>query len=59
MKLIEARRRMGAIDVWAQMPTPRFMQEPWLDTLLRWTGKPGDRRTVTLEHTLAAMDERQ
>ena len=48
---------MGAIDVWAQMPTLRFMQEPWLDTLLRWTGKPGDRRTVTLEQTLAAMDE--
>jgi predicted TIM-barrel fold metal-dependent hydrolase len=48
---------MGAIDVWAQIPTDRFMQEPWLAPLLRWTGKPDDLHPVTLPQTLAAMDE--
>jgi hypothetical protein len=27
------------IDAWAQQPTERFMQQPWLETLLRWTGR--------------------
>jgi uncharacterized protein len=30
---------MGAIDVWSQITTERFIQAPWLDTLLRWTGR--------------------
>jgi predicted TIM-barrel fold metal-dependent hydrolase len=44
----------AAIDVWAQQPTDRFMQAPWLDTLLRWTGT--ERVTPGVEDTLAAMD---
>lgn len=47
---------MGSIDVWAQQPNAVFMQQPWLATLLRWTGKAGDLRAVTLANTLAAMD---
>lgn len=44
------------IDVWAQVTTERFMQAPWLDTLLRWTGKRDDRRATSVATTLAAMD---
>ena len=46
---------MGAIDVWSQQPTPRFMEAPWLATLLRWTGKT-ERRAPTIEATTKAMD---
>lgn len=46
---------MRTIDVWAQMPTERFMQAPWLDTLMRWTG--GDRKLPSVDAMLAAMDE--
>lgn len=45
------------IDVWAQKPTDRFMQAPWLDTLLRWTGKSGDRNAATVTETITAMNE--
>lgn len=45
------------IDAWAQVPTARFMEAPWLETLLRWTGKSGDRRPASVHETLAAMDE--
>src|SRR4030095_14223959 len=48
---------MGAVDVWAQQPNDRFMQEPWLATLLRWTGKAAPLHVVTTAQTLAAMDE--
>lgn len=48
---------MGAIDVWAQVPNDRFMAQPWLATLLRWTGKAGDLRAATLSQTLDAMDD--
>lgn len=47
---------MGIVDVWAQQPNPAFMQAPWLATLLRWTGRPDDRRAPALEETLGAMD---
>lgn len=47
---------MPIIDVWAQVTTQRFMQAPWLDTLLRWTGKTGDRTPTGVDETLAAMD---
>jgi predicted TIM-barrel fold metal-dependent hydrolase len=43
------------VDAWAQHPTERFMAQPWLETLLRWTG--GSRVPPTAEQTLAAMDE--
>jgi uncharacterized protein len=42
------------IDVWAQVPTERFMAQPWLDTLLRWTGMT--REAPTVAATIAAMD---
>ncbi|MGH6694780.1 amidohydrolase family protein [Sphingopyxis sp.] len=45
------------VDVWAQQSTERFMKAPWLDTLLRWTGKAGDRRVTGGEATLNAMNE--
>ncbi|HLM64579.1 MAG TPA: amidohydrolase family protein [Acidimicrobiales bacterium] len=43
------------IDVWAQQPNPTFAAQPWLDTLLAWTGQ---ERTgvVDAEATVAAMD---
>jgi predicted TIM-barrel fold metal-dependent hydrolase len=45
------------IDVWSQITTEKMAQEPWLKTLLRWTGQ--DEQTVlpSVESTLAAMDE--
>jgi hypothetical protein len=45
---------MTTVDVWAQAPNERFMQQPWLDTLLRWTGI--DRSVPSLDDLLAAMD---
>lgn len=48
---------MPVIDVWSQVPTPRFMEEPWLATLLRWTGTPHARGRPSVGDTLAAMDE--
>lgn len=43
------------IDAWAQVPTERFVAQPWLDTLLRWTGQ--DRSGLASEEaTLRAMD---
>lgn len=48
---------MPIIDAWSQIPTARFMEAPWLDTVLRWTGKPHDRGRPSVETTLAAMDE--
>ncbi|AWZ01103.1 MAG: amidohydrolase family protein [Rhodobiaceae bacterium] len=47
---------MGAIDVWSQITTQRMADRPWMDTLLRWTGRPGDRSTPDVAGTLAAMD---
>jgi uncharacterized protein len=46
---------MGVVDVWAQQPSDHFMRQPWLETLLRWTGV--ERRAPSVEETLAAMDE--
>ena len=45
---------MLTIDAWAQQPNDRFMQQPWLDTLLRWTGI--DRVAPPVDMLLAAMD---
>ena len=47
---------MGAIDVWAQMTTERMAAQPWLATLIRWTGRPGEALVPTVEGTLAQMD---
>jgi predicted TIM-barrel fold metal-dependent hydrolase len=45
---------MVTVDAWAQQPNERFMAQPWLDTLLRWTG--GDRSVPPVDALLAAMD---
>ncbi len=48
---------MAAIDVWAQITTERMAREPWMATLLRWTGRSGEVITPTIEETLASMDK--
>lgn len=44
------------IDAWMQHPTPRFLAEPFLESLRRWAGGsiPAD---IPPESTIAAMDE--
>lgn len=46
------------IDVWMQHPTARFLREPFLESLLRWT-RQLDIQEVPLSATLAAMDQGQ
>jgi predicted TIM-barrel fold metal-dependent hydrolase len=46
----------GIIDVWAQSPNHQFMAQPWLATLLRWTGQQ-TLGPVPVSATLAAMDD--
>ena len=46
---------MGAVDVWCQETTERFIQAPWLSTLLRWTGHD-ERRPTSAAATIAEMD---
>jgi len=46
----------GAIDVWAQILTERMAREPWLQTLLRWTGREGGLVPPTVSETLDEMD---
>ncbi len=43
------------VDVWMQHPTQRFLAQPFLDSLRRWTGQlePTD---IPLDFTVAAMD---
>ena len=48
---------MGAIDVWAQIPTQRMANAPWMASLLRWTGQTADDVMPTVASTLAAMDK--
>lgn len=48
---------MRAIDVWAQITTDRMARQPWMETLLRWTGRAGDFSIPTVETTLQAMDK--
>lgn len=44
------------IDAWAQHPNETFLAQPWLSTLLRWTGQER-LGPLPVERTLAAMDE--
>ena len=44
------------IDAWMQHPTERFMAQPWLASLKRWTGNDF-AGAWPLEATIAAMDE--
>ena len=46
---------MTTIDVWAQIPTRRMAKAPWMETLLRWTGRPGQMLVPSVADTLAAM----
>lgn len=48
---------MGAIDVWAQITTERMARQPWMATLLRWTGRAGEVSVPNVASTLAAMDQ--
>jgi predicted TIM-barrel fold metal-dependent hydrolase len=45
------------IDAWAQRPTNRFLEEPWLATLNRWTRKDSNRTEVSVDTMLAQFDE--
>jgi uncharacterized protein len=44
------------IDVWAQLPTERFIRQPWLETLFRWTGQELGA-PPTVDAALREMDE--
>lgn len=48
---------MGTIDVWAQITNDRMAQRPWMETLLRWTGRTGDCVPPGVEATVQAMNE--
>lgn len=48
---------MSVIDVWSQITTDRMIRQPWMETLLRWTGREGQFEVPTVTTTLAAMDE--
>jgi uncharacterized protein len=48
---------MGTIDVWAQIMTERMAKQPWLQTVMRWTGQAGEHFLPSVESTLHAMDE--
>jgi len=47
---------MNTIDVWAQITTPRMAEQPWMETLLRWTNEEGLRGVTNVAETIAAMD---
>jgi predicted TIM-barrel fold metal-dependent hydrolase len=42
------------VDVWAQHPTRRLAEQPWLATLARWTGQ--EVTELPLEATIGAMN---
>ena len=44
---------MDVVDVWAQTPTERMAAAPWMESLLRWAGRPGDTRPTTVPQTSA------
>src|SRR5688500_8939622 len=46
----------GAIDVWAQITTPRMASMPWLATLQRWTQRTAEDLLPTARSTLDEMD---
>jgi predicted TIM-barrel fold metal-dependent hydrolase len=47
---------MGTIDVWAQITTERMAHAPWMETLLRWTGREGQVIVPTTMQTIDAMN---
>lgn len=44
------------IDAWMQHPTQRFLEQPWLSTLKRWTGNDFAAE-LPIEATLVALEE--
>ncbi|EID55990.1 amidohydrolase family protein [Saccharomonospora xinjiangensis] len=50
----EAADVVDVVDAWMQQPNDRFMRQPWLETLVRWTGM--DRHAPPVRDTIAAMD---
>lgn len=44
------------IDVWMQHPTQHFLDQPFLESILRWTNQP-NLREVSLPESIAAMDQ--
>ncbi len=45
------------IDVWMQHPTPRFLAQPFFDSLRRWAGAMEVPLEIPLEATIQSMDE--
>ncbi|WP_244231148.1 amidohydrolase family protein [Saccharomonospora piscinae] len=48
-------RVADVVDAWMQQPNDVFMQQPWLETLLRWTGVR--RQAPPVRDTVAALDQ--
>ena len=48
---------MNTIDVWAQVTTQRMMDEPWMDSLLRWTKQSDNRVAPRPQDLLKEMDK--
>jgi predicted TIM-barrel fold metal-dependent hydrolase len=46
---------VDVVDVWAQHPSERFLKEPWLAPLWRWTGSEPPA-SLPLDATVGAMD---
>lgn len=51
-----ARMNGPVVDVWMQHPTPRFLEQPFFASLLRWTRREAIPQ-VPLASTIAAMDQ--
>ncbi|GHJ41517.1 hypothetical protein [Streptomyces sp. TS71-3] len=43
------------VDAWAQVPNERFLAQPWMATVLRWTRQP-DLTPSSVEDMLSAYD---
>lgn len=49
-------KHMNIIDVWMQHPTQRFLEQPFFESLLRWTNQT-DIVVPPLSATLASMEQ--
>jgi predicted TIM-barrel fold metal-dependent hydrolase len=47
---------MRIVDVWMQHPTPRFLEQPFFESLRRWSRQESIPE-VPLSHTIGAMDQ--
>jgi predicted TIM-barrel fold metal-dependent hydrolase len=47
---------MAVIDVWTQLPGPNMLDQHWMATLKRWTGRDFDASAITEASLVAAMD---